>query len=322
MVYTVLFSIELAHDKDVPAFLKGFSSLQSFVRRQEPGTLSYEMSQPVEDGGAAHPRSFLVHERYCSQDDFTEVHLKSAAFAEFFQLVQSLETVSTSLQKFESNGVETKLQPYVPAYSDSHPLEAPQKRAEKGVLVLGGSRAGNHPAYAAEAASMGQQIVQAMRLPFIYGGGTIGLMGAAARAAHATEGGKVISIIPKALMPREITGEVIGDVIYFPETMSDRKTIMLKHCAVIIALPGGMGTFDELYEFLVLFQLNAAHQKIGLLNVENFFDSFVDHLKFLIKEGFVEKNVLQFFVVKSTAKELAEALLSFVPPPPSLALKW
>lgn len=117
MVYTVNFTIELKNEKDVQPFLKGFRPLHDYVQEKEPGTLSYEIHQcvmpspenphaPPGSSSLLHPRKFMVLERYRAKKDFTDVHLKSAPFATFFEFVKTLEVVETCLNEYDSSHIE------------------------------------------------------------------------------------------------------------------------------------------------------------------------------------------------------------------------
>lgn len=115
MVYCVTFTIELKNEKDVQPFLKGFRQLLDHVHEKEPDTVSYEILHSVvspAQGSAPgsssqlHPQKFMVLERYRTKQAFAEVHLKSAAFATFFEFVNSLEVVETSLKEYDSSTLE------------------------------------------------------------------------------------------------------------------------------------------------------------------------------------------------------------------------
>lgn len=337
MVYCVLFTIELENDAEVQRFLTGFHTLQRFVKLNEPGTLTYELHQAVGDEEKGEPRfnsrRFTVLERYASERDFKEVHFKSKTFGEFFALVQTLKVVGApALEQFSDEIAAPALRAAGAGKRGAAALESPLPLVAKGVLLLAGSREGAKPSYMKEAARLGELIIKKMQLPLVYGGGTIGLMGAAAKAAvqagKEVGGGwqqgvpKVVAIIPQAMFPREVSGEMVGDMIYTPATMHQRKEMMITHATHVIALPGGLGTFDELFEYLTLFQVNATQAKIGLLNVDGFFDSFLQHLQHLVREGFVGGDVTGYFVVKNTAEDLVEALKAFQAPEPASRLEW
>lgn len=179
-------------------------------------------------------------------------------------------------------------------------------RSVKGVLVFCGARCGSDPTFMAAGERLGTLIATSGR-SLVYGGGTVGVMGALARSAAAVPGSKIEAIIPRAMQAREVSGDLIGNVV-FTSTMSERKTLMLKLADTIICLPGGLGTLDELLEALVLFQLGALRVKIGLCNVEGFFDPFLAMLKGLVSSEFAEAKVMDYFVVGDSVEEVWAAL--------------
>ncbi|CAJ1021767.1 putative Antibiotic biosynthesis monooxygenase/SLOG cluster4 family/Possible lysine decarboxylase [Leishmania utingensis] len=318
MVVAAVFTIKLRNDEAEQQFLDAFAPLQQHAVWNEPGTLTYELHQVFENGQPV-PHQYLVLERYSSMRDFEEIHMKSAPLQNLFKAVAG---IAVEEQKLTLCSKATS-QPAI----DRKPQVWPDKAIDdpllqKGVLVFGGARSGNKPAYAQEAKALAKYIVEVAKQPVIYGGGTVGVMGELAKEAQALNG-KVISVIPNALSEREVSGSMIGDRIYMTATMSERKSIMFAHANTVVALPGGVGTFDELLEVITLFQLNAYRPKIGLVNVEGFFEVFIALLKHLIAEGFLEEKVLGFLVIRPTATEVMEALKSFTPPPsPAFTLTW
>lgn len=98
-----------------------------------------------------------------------------------------------------------------------------------------------------------------------------------------------------------MVGEAIGDLVYKTRTMSECKNIMFAHASVVVALPGGLGTFDEVLEALTLLQLNAHPTKIGFVNVEGYFDFFLACVRKMIEEGFLEADWKDMFLVRPTA---------------------
>ncbi|KPI86598.1 lysine decarboxylase-like protein [Leptomonas seymouri] len=318
MVVAVIFSITLKHDAAVQAFLDAFSKVQQHCIHNEPGTLHYELHQ-VFDQGKPVPRKYIVLERYSNLHHFNDIHLKSSPFQALLQSVGELEVEEQSL--LVSSNVDT--QPALdakPQFWSEDDVVDPLLR--KGVLVFCGARNGSKPAYSEEARALAKYIVEELKQPVVYGGGTVGVMGAMVNAAR-DYGGKIISVIPGSLASREVSGDTVGDLIYTTATMSERKSIMFAHANTVVALPGGIGTFDELLEVLTLFQLNAYRPKIGIVNVQGFFDPFVAMLRHLIAEGFLEEKILDFVVIKPTAVELMEALRDFVPPAsPASLLVW
>lgn len=308
MVFCALFSITLETAEDSTAFINAFKKLQDHVIKNEPGTLTYEVHQVFADGKVVE-NQYVVVERYVSRYHLEEIHLKSAPFAEFFAVLGGLKVKAQNLQTYENDAVQAALDG-MPASQDvgrTDPL------LQRGVLIFGGARIGASPLYKEEAISLGKYIATKTQRPLVYGGGTVGVMGAVAETVKKS-GGKVVAIIPKPLCPREASGEMIGDLIYYAETLSVRKSIMFAHADTVVALPGGVGTFDELLEVITLFQLNAYRPKIALVNVNGFFEPFLALLRHLVREGFLEDRVLQTVLVKETAEEAMQALENFTPP--------
>ena len=140
-----------------------------------------------------------------------------------------------------------------------------------------GSSAGSQPAYAKAAADFGMALAE-RNIRLVYGGGSVGLMGVAADACLAA-GGQVIGVIPKLLMDKEVGHHGITQM-HIVDNMHERKALMTELCDGFIALPGGFGTLDELFEALTWLQLGYHQKPVGLLNVNGFFDhlvQFIDH---------------------------------------------
>lgn len=328
MVALTVFSLTLKSQADEDAFLSAFKKLQEHCVRNEPGTLTYEVHQCVQDGKPV-PHKFCVVERYNSAKDFEEIHLKSKPFAEFFKTLGTLGVAEQGLATYNNEEVQGRLDAMTLSAEDVKWI-CQDSAIPKGFLVFGGARHGKNPAYTAEARKLGEYIaaVQASetdagkRRPLVYGGGTVGIMGEVAQTVK-KHNGMVISIIPNALRPREASGEMIGDVLYFTSNMSERKSIMFAHADCVVAMPGGVGTFDELLEVLTLYQLNAYRPKIGLVNVDGFFNPFLTLLDNLIGEGFVEATIKDLVLVDDSATGLMKKMETFVPPEsPSRNLVW
>ena len=152
------------------------------------------------------------------------------------------------------------------------------------VCVYCGSRHGNRPAYAAAARAMGTAI-GAKGWQLVYGGGKVGLMGELADAALAA-GGRVIGVIPESLKKAEV-GHLGLHELHVVPTMHVRKQMMAERADVFIALPGGIGTLEELYEVWTWRQLGYHDQPIGLLNVDGYYDSLLAFMKHSVEEGFL-----------------------------------
>ncbi|MCA3058718.1 MAG: TIGR00730 family Rossman fold protein [Burkholderiales bacterium] len=142
-----------------------------------------------------------------------------------------------------------------------------------------GASPGADPAYRDAAAAFGITLAH-RNIRLIYGGGSVGLMGVAADACLAA-GGEVVGVIPRMLMEKEV-GHAGVTQMHVVETMHDRKALMTELSDGFIALPGGFGTLDELFESLTWQQLAYHTKPIGLLNVNGFFDAliaFLDHAR-------------------------------------------
>lgn len=149
----------------------------------------------------------------------------------------------------------------------------------KSICLFCGASPGTNPAYQAAAKHFGETLAD-QKIQLVYGGGSVGLMGVAADACLA-RGGEVIGVIPRLLMEKEV-GHTGVTKMHIVETMHERKALMTEISDGFIALPGGYGTLDELFESLTWLQLAYHRKPIGLLNVAGFFDgllAFLDHAR-------------------------------------------
>ncbi len=152
------------------------------------------------------------------------------------------------------------------------------------VAVYCGSRHGEKPAYTQAARALGHAIGE-RGWQLVYGGGKVGLMGEVADATLGA-GGRVVGVIPEALMQREVGHHGLTELHVVP-TMHQRKQIMAERADLFIALPGGIGTLEELYEVWTWYQL-AYHQKpIGLLNTAGYYDALLSFMQHTVAEGFL-----------------------------------
>ena len=158
-------------------------------------------------------------------------------------------------------------------------------------------------AMGAEIAGRGQSVV--------YGGARVGLMGAVAAGAI-ENGGKVYGVIPQFLKRKELEYEGLTET-YVVETMHQRKAKMEEMSDAIIALPGGFGTMDELFEIITWAQL-ALHQKpVGLLNTDGFYDPMLLFVDTMISKGFVKPEYRRLFVVDADVKSLLNKMEAYKP---------
>ena len=179
------------------------------------------------------------------------------------------------------------------------------------INVFCGSSPGNGPIYMDVADALGTELAK-RSIGLVYGGGSGGLMGAVARAADGA-GGRVLGVIPAALAPKELSGESIGE-LRVVDTMHERKAIMAAESDAFIAMPGGFGTLDELFEVMTWVQLGIQNKSIGLLNVDGYFDPIVAWIDQAIEHGFVRSRHRDLIVVASDPVELLDRLIEHEPP--------
>jgi uncharacterized protein (TIGR00730 family) len=152
------------------------------------------------------------------------------------------------------------------------------------ICIYCGSRSGASPVYAQAAQAVGAWIgQQGARL--VYGGGHAGLMGTVADAALAS-GGTVFGVIPRALETRELAHSGITE-LHVVDTMHQRKALMAQESDVFLALPGGIGTLEELFEVWTWLQLGYHDKPVGLLNVDGYFDDLLRFMDHTTSQGFV-----------------------------------
>lgn len=177
------------------------------------------------------------------------------------------------------------------------------------VLVYCGSSSGNKKIYQEEASKMGQAIAS-KKWQLIYGGGNLGLMGIVSNSVLEA-GGNVCGIIPEHLSTIERVHHSLSDLIVV-NSMHERKNLMIEKADSIIALPGGYGTLDELFEALCWSQL-ALHQKpVGLLNINNYFDPIIQMMDKMVSEGFLKAQNRELICVDKTVEGLIEKLEAYI----------
>lgn len=169
------------------------------------------------------------------------------------------------------------------------------------ICVFCGSQAGAKQIYSDKAAEMGQLIAD-RNLTLVYGGGSVGLMGILAKAA-ADRGAEVISVIPESLLPKEVAGESIGELVVC-QTMLERKSIMADKSDGFIAMPGGYGTLDEIFEMVTWTQLGIQNKPLGFLNVEGFYDPLLATIDHTVTQGFIRATHRDLIVDAPNPEEL------------------
>jgi len=155
----------------------------------------------------------------------------------------------------------------------------------KSICVYCGSSPGTNSAYVSAAAKLAETMAKA-KLGLVYGGASIGVMGEIANKVMA-HGGSVIGVIPESLVDLEIAHPGLTELIVV-EDMHQRKATMASHSDGFIALPGGFGTLEELFEVLTWSQLGLHQKPIGVLNVAGYYDRLLDLLDWQVEQGFVK----------------------------------
>jgi uncharacterized protein (TIGR00730 family) len=181
----------------------------------------------------------------------------------------------------------------------------------RSICVFCGASSGKDPRYAAAAAVVGERLAT-RGIQLVYGGGHLGLMGAVADAAL-TAGGRVVGVIPRGLVDRELAHRGVSE-LRIVDTLHQRKAVMAELSDGFIALPGGLGTLEELAEVLSWAQLDLHAKPIGLLDVGGYFgalEAFLDHA---VSEGFVAQRHRRLLLRDDDIDRLLAAFAAWRPP--------
>jgi uncharacterized protein (TIGR00730 family) len=173
------------------------------------------------------------------------------------------------------------------------------------IALFCGSNPGADPAFAAAAAAFGAETAR-RGLRLVYGGGSVGLMGIAADAALAG-GGEVVGVIPRFLLEREV-GHAGLTELRVVESMHERKALMASLADAFVALPGGIGTLEELFEIWSWGQLGLHDKPCALLDVAGYFTALVDFLDGAVRMGFVRAQHRALLLTGETPAELLDRL--------------
>lgn len=186
------------------------------------------------------------------------------------------------------------------------------ERLIRSVCVFCGSRPGDDPAFAGAAGALGAALAQ-RNTTLVYGGARVGVMGVLADAAL-RGGGRVVGVIPHGLVSKEIAHDGLTEM-FFTETMHDRKNRMMTLADAFVCLPGGFGTYDELFEVLTLAQVGFHDKPIGLLDVNGFYQPLLSLVRHTIGHSFAAPEHEGLMVVERDVDALLDALVAFHPPP-------
>ncbi len=180
------------------------------------------------------------------------------------------------------------------------------------VCVFCGSSPGQGPVYLEAARAMGR-VLAGRGIGLVYGGGSVGLMGAMADAALAA-GGEVVGVIPRALQLRELAHAGLT-TLHVVGSMHERKARMAELSDGFVALPGGMGTLEELAEILTWAQLGLHARPVGLLDVAGYYRPLVAFLDRAVGEGFLRPEHRRLLLVDDEPGALLERFAAWTPPP-------
>jgi uncharacterized protein (TIGR00730 family) len=184
------------------------------------------------------------------------------------------------------------------------------------ICVFTGSSSGAHSEYADAAERLGIELV-ARGYELVYGGANVGLMGVIADAVL-NRGGKVTGVIPADLAAREIAHDGLSE-LRVVSSMHERKLVMSELSSAIIALPGGLGTLEELFEMLTWAQLGMHKKPCGLLNVRGYFDQLLGFLDHAQLQRFIAPEHRNMLLSHSEATTLLDQIENYTPPS---AEKW
>ncbi len=181
---------------------------------------------------------------------------------------------------------------------------------EFSICVYCGSRPGERPEFAEAATAVGRWIGQ-QRGQLVYGGGRTGLMGTVAEATRAA-GGRVVGIIPKALVDKELANPLC-DELHVVDTMHERKAMMGERADAFLAMAGGIGTFEELFEIWTWRQLGYHDKPVGILNSAGYYDKLLDFLGQSVRDGLMGDWQMSLVRTGTEAEPLLAALRAEVP---------
>lgn len=175
----------------------------------------------------------------------------------------------------------------------------------KRIAVFCGSSTGYNGIYRNQAEMLGK-ILAKKEIKLIYGGGKVGLMGVLANAALEA-GGEVTGVIPDFMKPWEVAHDTLTELIHV-ETMHERKALIHKMSDAAIALPGGFGTLEELFEMLTWGQLGLHQKPVGLLNINGYFSSVVETIENMVREGFLKEVNRDMVLISKDIEALLEKM--------------
>lgn len=184
------------------------------------------------------------------------------------------------------------------------------------LCIFAGSAPGTNPNYLRAARTLGALLAQ-RKVGLVYGGASVGLMGAVADAALEA-GGEVIGVIPRSLVAREVAHKTLPD-LRIVNSMHERKATMAHLSDGFIAIPGGIGTLEELFEVWTWAQLGEHEKPCALLNTDNYYAPLLSFLDQVVGDGFLKPVHREMLLVDSDPERLLDRMKVYVPP---IVIKW
>lgn len=184
------------------------------------------------------------------------------------------------------------------------------------ICVFCGSSEGNDMTIIDQASQLGKTLAE-REITLVYGASKLGIMGKVAQSAL-DHGGKVMGIIPKFLKLKEVVHLGLDEIIT-TENMHERKLLFHEKSDAFIALPGGFGTLEELFEIITWSQLGLHHKPIGLLNTSGFYDHLIAMLEEMVRRGFLKMENFELLIVDDKIESLLEKMENFKP---NMTAKW
>ncbi len=180
----------------------------------------------------------------------------------------------------------------------------------KSICVYCGSKFGTNPAFKTQAQALGK-LLATQKITLVYGGGSIGLMGAIADAVLENHG-KVVGVLPRFMNEIELRHEGLTEMVVV-DSMHERKLKMAELADAFIAMPGGLGTLEELSEILTWVQLQLIQKPVGILNVDNYYHHLIALLDHMVNQALLKPENRDFLSVESDPAKLVERLQNFTP---------
>ena len=180
----------------------------------------------------------------------------------------------------------------------------------KSIAIYCGSSLGNDSKIVADAVELGTALAEE-NITMIYGGSQIGIMGTVANTVM-EKGGKVIGVIPEFLKRKELVHNGL-DELYTTKTMVERKMKMIDLAEGFIALPGGFGTLEELFEVVTALQLGQMSYPVAILNSNGFYDDLIAMMHTMMEKGLLKKKNFDLLIIETEVSKLLERMRKFVP---------